>query len=104
MSCRGCILAVIVMLLVSIGERADGRLVALVTEQEMVDRSDLIVMAKVVEVRDTGVATTIPNIRRGNEAIAAVEMEATFAISAVVKGKHEGAKIVLVYLREAKHE
>ena len=70
----------------------------------MADKSDLIVLAKVVEVRDTGVATTIPNIARGNVPIAAVEMEATFEVSAVLKGTHEKPRLVFRYLREEKRE
>jgi len=70
----------------------------------MADKSDLIVLAKVVEVRDTGVATTIPNIARGTLPIAAVEMEATFEVSAVLKGTHEKPRLVFVYLREEKRE
>lgn len=98
------VLAVTLLVSVLGGGRADGRIRQIWTQQQMVDRSDLIVMAKVVEVRDTGVATTVPNIRRGTEAIAAVEMEATFEVSAVLKGTHEKPKLVLVYLRQAKHE
>ena len=101
---RVWIFGVILLLGLSSGERAEGRIRQVWTQKQMVDRADLIVIAKVAEVRDTGVTTTIPNIRRGTEGIAAVEMEGTFEISAVLKGKHDGAKLVLVYLRETKPE
>jgi hypothetical protein len=104
MSRGGWTLAVILLVCLSIGERASARIRQVWTKQQMVDRADLIVMAKVVEVRDTGLQTTIPNIARGNAPIAAVEMEGTFEVSAVVKGKQEGAKLVLAYLRETKPE
>ena len=104
MSHRAMILAVALLLSVAVNQRAQGRIRQLWTQQQMVDKSDLIAMAKVVEVRDTGVATTIPNISRGTDPIAAVEMEATFEVSAVLKGKHEGPRLVFCYLREVKHE
>src|SRR5438874_1441252 len=81
-----------------------ARLRQLWTEQQIVDKSDLIVMAKAVEVRDTGIKTTVPNIRRGNDPVGAVEMETTFEVSAVLKGKIEGARLVLYHLREEKAE
>jgi hypothetical protein len=101
---RACLLVVCLLLSVVVSERAHGRIRQVWTEQQIADKSDLIVMAKVVEVRDTGVQTTIPNIARGNVPIAAVEMEATFDVSAVLKGTHEKPTLVLVYLRQAKHE
>jgi len=99
-----CLVLATLLLLSATTTPALARIRQLWTEQQIGDKSDLIVMAKVVEVRDTGVRTTIPNIARGNVPIAAVEMEATFEVSAVLKGTHEKPKLVFVYLRQAKHE
>jgi hypothetical protein len=74
------------------------------SEQQIADKSDLIVIAKAVEVRDTGIKTTVPNIRRGNDPVGAVEMETTFEVSAVLKGKIEKAPLVFSHLREEKPE
>jgi hypothetical protein len=74
------------------------------SEQQLVDKSDLIVMAKAVEVRDTGIKTTVPNIARGTEPVAAVEMETTFEVSSVLKGKLETARFTFHHLREVKAE
>jgi hypothetical protein len=81
-----------------------ARIRQLWSEQQIVNKSDLIVMAKAVEVRDTGIKTTIPGIRRGNDPVGAVEMETTFEVSAVLKGKIEGARLVFYHLRETKPE
>src|SRR2546421_4782719 len=93
----------IMFILGAVSMPAFARLRQLWSEQQIADKSDLIVMAKAVEVRDTGIKTTIPNIRRGNDPVGAVEMETTFEVLAVLKGKIEGARLVLYHLREAKN-
>jgi hypothetical protein len=97
-------LLVVLLVLSAAGERASARLRQLWTQQQMTDKADLIVIAKAIDVRDTGAKTTVPNIARGNESIRAVEMETTFEVSAVLKGKAEGARLVFCHLREEKKE
>ena len=86
------------------GLSAEARIRQLWTQQMMADKADLIVVAKAVEVRDTGVKTTVPNVRRGNDEIPAVDMETTFEVSAVLKGAMEGKRLVMVHLREERPE
>ena len=97
-------LLVILLVLSTAGERASARLQQVWSQQQMTDKADLIVIASAVDVRDTGVKTTVPNIKRGNDLIGAVEMETTFEVSAVLKGKVESARLVFCHLREEKKE
>src|SRR4051812_30197076 len=102
MNCR--LAFVILFVICALSTPALARIRQLWSEQQIVDKSDLIVVAKAVEVRDTGIMTTIPGIRRGNDPVGAVEMETMFEVSAVLKGKIEGARLVLYHLREEKAE
>jgi hypothetical protein len=104
MSQRRWLVLVILCVLGAGDKQAPARIREAWSDQQIADRSDLIVMAKAIEVRDTGIQTTVPNIKRGNDSVGAIEMETTFEISAVLKGKIEQARLVFCHLREVKTE
>jgi len=79
---------------------AVGRLSSYLPYDELTRRSDLVVIATPLAVRDTGQKTTIPGIRQGNNPVPAVGMETTFEVLAVLKGDSAGQRIVLYHLRE----
>ncbi|CAN5710225.1 hypothetical protein BH09VER1_BH09VER1_44240 [soil metagenome] len=78
------------------------------TEEQLMARSDLIVTALPMRVRDTHEQTTIPGIWESarpdqeRHAVRAVKMEADFKILTVLKGTPPVSKqLTLDYLREA---
>jgi hypothetical protein len=99
---RNCLWLVLVFGLVN---SASARVSRLWTYKDLTEESDLIVIATPVEVADSGVKTTIPDVVRGTDPIPAIQMAASFEVLAVLKGEtnsHEpgNAKVIVSYLRK----
>ena len=74
------------------------------TYQELLDKSDLVVIATPTQTRDTEERADLPNIYRvapdGKESgIAAVGLESTFRIRTILKGDKTSKEFVLHYYR-----
>lgn len=78
---------------------AFSRPVAMFSYEQLVEKSDLVVIATPIVVRDTKVNTTFPGIQQDGQPVPAISMEADFDVLAVLKGSKEEKKFVLHYLR-----
>ena len=93
------------VLLTAIVGNLDARMRRSWSYDKLTEESDLIVIVTPLRVVDTGKKTTLPGIRRstGNGktgAISAIEMETTFQVLSVLKGKKGLGELSLSHLRE----
>jgi hypothetical protein len=85
---------------------ADARLIATPSHQELLDKSDLVVIAVATASRDTaertdlpGMTVTMPDNKTRGFAVAG--METRFEVSAVLKGRKSLKELVLHHYRQA---
>lgn len=82
---------------------AEGRPVWVPSYQEMLEKSDLVVIATPVARKELSERTVMPGVLRGNEQIPAIQVETTFRISAILRGTGPAKqdRFVLLHLIEA---
>lgn len=67
--------------------------------EQLLEKSDFVVIATPSEIRDTRAETTFPSITQEGRPVPAISMEATFNVLAVLKGDTTKKTFVLHYLR-----
>ncbi len=88
-----------IILAVFVSPSAFSRPVALFSYEQLVEKSDIVVIATPTAVRDTNITTTFPGIQQDGQPVPATSMEADFQVLAVLKGTKKEEKIILHYLR-----
>src|SRR4051794_78910 len=69
---------------------------------EMSSKADLVVLATPVDQRGLPDRATVPGVTRGNDPIAAIQVETTFELQAVLRGEvAEQKTLTLLHYREA---